>query len=528
MIRLDIKLDILRGYTVEGKSKRQLAREYGISKNTVKKYIADFEDSKNKLITEGVDVPQDKLIEIMVEKPKYDSSNRTSRVMTGEIIDKLKEFIAENERKVSMGIKKQCMNKQSMYEALINEGYKVSYCSVNNYANALMCKGKEAFIKQTYELGEICEFDWGEVKLEIAGKIRSYRMAVFTSAKSNYRYAILYRREQMQHFLDAHVKFFEHIGGVYKTVVYDNMKVAVAKFVGRHEKEATKELKKIALYYGFNYRFCNVRRGNEKGHVEKSVDYVRQKAFSGNIKFNSDEEANEYLLSVLTEINDMPKKYLEDKSPKEVLCDEKEYLTNLLPTYDIAKDTELRVDKYSTVIIEGNRYSVPDMLVGKFVFVKIYTDKIYCYYNKKEVAVHERKYGLQEWTMTIEHYKTTLLRKPGALGGSLALEQMNDRLKNIFVNHYKDAHKDFIHLINLIANTSLEQVYKAIDELREKRIKVNTSNIKVLVNNTQTNEYYTTKTDKVNNEIEKNSREALNKYASFINNQTRYEEVSSE
>jgi len=41
----------------------------------------------------------------------------------------------------------------------------------------------------------------------------------------------------------------------------------VRKFVGRNEKEATEDLIKISLYYGFKYRFCNIASGNEKGHV---------------------------------------------------------------------------------------------------------------------------------------------------------------------------------------------------------------------------------------------------------------------
>jgi len=46
-------------------------------------------------------------------------------------------------------------------------------------------------------------------------------------------------------------------------MVYDNMKVAVKKFVGPTEEEATEALKKISIYYGFNYRFCNTYSGND-------------------------------------------------------------------------------------------------------------------------------------------------------------------------------------------------------------------------------------------------------------------------
>jgi len=54
-------------------------------------------------------------------------------------------------------------------------------------------------------------------------------------------------------------------------MVYDNMKVAVKRFVGT-EKEPIEGLLQLSIYYGFRYRFCNVRSGNEEGHVERSVE----------------------------------------------------------------------------------------------------------------------------------------------------------------------------------------------------------------------------------------------------------------
>jgi len=51
-----------------------------------------------------------------------------------------------------------------------------------------------AFIKSEYELGDICEFDWVEVKLTINNVDRKFQMAVFTSTKGNYRYAQLFSK----------------------------------------------------------------------------------------------------------------------------------------------------------------------------------------------------------------------------------------------------------------------------------------------------------------------------------------------
>lgn len=48
--------------------------------------------------------------------------------------------------------------------------------------------------------------------------------------------------------------------------------------------------------------------------------------------------------------------------------------------------TESRVNKYSVINIDQNKYSVPDYLVGKFVKVKIYPEEIKIYYKESKTA----------------------------------------------------------------------------------------------------------------------------------------------
>ena len=100
------------------------------------------------------------------------------------------------------------------------------------------------------------------------------------------------------------------------------MKVAVARFVSKSEKVPTEDLLKISMYYGFNYRFCNTRRGNEKGHVEKSVEYIRRKVFSKKDDFKTLEEANKYLEEQLGKLNSKKQKYNEDKTAKDMIKEE--------------------------------------------------------------------------------------------------------------------------------------------------------------------------------------------------------------
>ena len=505
-------------YTHDGKGIKTIANELGISKNTVRKYVREYENTKQALNENKEENNKDELVKLLTQKPTYDTSNRQGKVVTEEVIEKIQYYLDQNDRYRALGIKKQCMTSQDIYEQLLECNIQISYCTVNNTVKKLIQKSKEAFIKQHYEYGDVCEFDWGEVKLEIHSKIFVFKIAVFTAAKSNYRFAYLYPKEATEFFLDSHVRFFNDIRGVYKVVVYDNMKVAVKRFVGRNEKEATEALKSISLYYGFKYRFCNCRKGNEKGHVERSVSVVRNKAFSSNIKFNSLEEANVHLLDVLKNLNDKNLSDKDSETPNQILMKEKQYLLPIVVSpYDTAQTKELRVDKYSTIAVETNRYSVPDYLTDNFVTVKIYTDNIKIYESNNLIATHKRRFSKHNYYIDIMHFRKTLLKKPGAIRGSLAFEQLQPKLQKLYDEYFSNAPKDFIELLNMIETFSLEGIFDMIDKLKSSHSSINLSAIRLLLERKNHSSDYNIKTKDTKDEIEEKSLENISKYDTMFN-----------
>lgn len=308
-------------------------------------------------------------------------------------------------------------------------------------------------------------------------------MAVFTSAKGNFRYSQLFTKQDTACFNESHALFFEKISGVYRTIVYDNMKVVVKKFVGRNEKEPTENLLKLSMYYGFKFRFCNTRAGNEKGHVERSVEYIRRKAFAFKDSFKSLGEANAYLEKVCYQLNSRIQKQNDNKSALEILELEKPWLLPKMPIFDAAKAVDLRVDKYSTVTVDSCHYSVPEHYVGKMVFTKIYSNIINCYYEGEKIAQHDRKLGFNEWGIKIEHYLETLKRKPGALASSIALRQANPKLQKIYHRYYIKREKEFIDLIRLALEKGVEKVEEAVKSLETiSPLDISTDKIKAIVN----------------------------------------------
>jgi len=307
----------------------------------------------------------------------------------------------------------------------------------------------------------------GEAKLILDGQVQTVQMGIFTSAKGNYRYARLFHRADTAAFQHAHALFFEHLGGVYREVVYDNMKVAVKKFVGRTEKEPTQGLLSLSVYYQFRFRFCNVRRGNEKGHVERSVEYVRRKAFCVHDSFAHLEEANAHLQTVCTQLNALPQAEAEGLSAQAILERERASLLPAGPRFECGELRELRVDSYSTIHVDTCRYSVPEQYVGQRLQVRVYPDRIVGYAAGQRVCQHRRRYGRREWSMTLTHYLTTLHRKPGALAGSVALKHSDARLQALYARHYGDRPKAFIELVRYMgqAEKPVEEIERVIQQL---------------------------------------------------------------
>ncbi len=307
----------------QGKSQRTIARDLQINRKTVKKYILEHE-----ALLQSVCSKEAAQSIALSDKPAYNMTVPRQKVkLTTDVQEIIDELLSKNKVKLEEGLRKQMMKKKDIHEELLRQGFDVGYSTVCNYIRFKENSqtSKEAYIRQAYLAGDVCEFDWGEIKLLIGGKRTSLHLAVFTCAYSNYRYAYVYHRQDTLSFMEAHTRFFCQIGGVHRKMVYDNMRVAVAKFVGRHEKEPTRALLELRGYYHFTHRFTNFYRGNEKGHVERSVEYVRRKAFAPKDSFASAIEAQEWLDSTLNKLNAL-KQQGTGKSAGELLTEEKKVL----------------------------------------------------------------------------------------------------------------------------------------------------------------------------------------------------------
>src|SRR5215475_4170799 len=84
-----------------------------------------------------------------------------------------------------------------------------------------------------------------------------------------------YPAETTEAFLDGHVSGFAFFGGVPSSVLYDNLKIAVAKICGNGKRERTRAFTELVSHYLFRDRFGRPDKGNDKGKVEGLVKYAR-------------------------------------------------------------------------------------------------------------------------------------------------------------------------------------------------------------------------------------------------------------
>ena len=435
---------------IQGKSNREIGRIMHVSRNTVNKYLSEYRRLQSEL--EACD-PNDneevrRITDAITAEPTYDVSSRGSRKWNAEMDALLDEILAaEDEKRVALGPNKQALTKRQIHELIVADGHDIGLTTVSRRIDDKRSADKDAFVAQRYEHGDRFEYDFGEVRLYIGGRLRRIQMAVMVACASDVRFALLYENQRQDVFLDSQVRFFEFMGGTFREGVYDNMRNVVAKFIGKSDKELNPELVKLSAYYRFDLNVTNCFAGWEKGAVESAVKVIRNRAFALDWRFDTLADAQAHLDAVLEKLNE----------GKDVDA-ERRALRPLPPRYEVARIREgCRVDKYSCVTVDGARYSAPEELVGKLATVRVYPNEVLVDFNGSCVARHARTREKGAMVLDVRHYLRTLRRKPGALARSEVLAGL-PTLKRIFDDHYSERPKEFIEIVRASPDAAYEEL----------------------------------------------------------------------
>ena len=110
MIKLNQKQRMILKH-IDGMSNRSIAGELHMSKDTVNKYVTEYENQKQELLAENPEADTKELIQAIVEKPKYNSENRGPNKVTSEMAETIEECLKINEWRRANGMSKQQMRK---------------------------------------------------------------------------------------------------------------------------------------------------------------------------------------------------------------------------------------------------------------------------------------------------------------------------------------------------------------------------------------------------------------------------------
>lgn len=435
---------------LQGLSNSKAAARLDLSRNTVQKYWSKYRtlvrDLEQAAAPEEIRQAQEALNAFLNEAPRPKTSVRPRRKYTDEIdafIDEKLEI--EKQRQADGCAAKHPVNARTIWRALKAAGHDISYNTVNDAVKVKREKTlKEGFIHQNYEFGDTFEFDFGFVPLLIDGKKKECVLAVFAAPASGYYQAYLYQNAKVEVTVDAHVRFFNDVGGAFKRGLYDNDSTVVKTFsAASATKEFTSSMLAVAGYYHYTIDTCHVRTPQEKGTVEKAVEVIREAAFGLEYRFESFEQAARALRQAVD---------LHNQSS--LIEQERKHLRKFKGQYENARTQDYKVDGYATVCIDYTHYSVPDEYIGRKVRVRLYPNDLYILSQQGEqLAHHPRVYGAsarnKKWQMDWKHHLRILKEKPGGLANSPQLAAC-PALKKIFIFHFKENAPEFLVFLESI------------------------------------------------------------------------------
>ena len=321
------------------------------------------------------------------------------------------------------------------------------------YSKQEQQRQSEVFIKQSYEYGERADFDFHQIKTMVDGRVRVYHQATISCPKSNFIFIRLMKDETRKSVLTALIEFFRYCGGVFKEIVFDNMKPVVTTYGYKNNKVLSEEIVKFATYYDFKINTTNGRKGNEKGHVENSGKLIRKELFSFNYNFANEAELFAYVDREMEVAN------------KAMIAEFNEETKHLKPLprhdYNLGEFGIGKVNSYSFVMVATNYYSVPEEYVFNEVRYTIISDLIVFYRGNHEIARHYRLKDKDGYQVNIKHYLKTLRKKPGALHRSLALRSADAEIIHLYEEKYKDNPRGFI-----------EYLYRGNDSEKDEKITI--------------------------------------------------------
>ena len=383
---------IRREHFVKGKTIKEIVRDLGISRNTVRKALRSEETS----FVYGRDTqPLPKL---------------------GPWSKKLDDLLETNAKKPA----RERLTLIRVFEDLHGLGYEGGYDAVRRYARKWRDEQgaltAAAYVPLSFDPGEAYQFDWSHEIVLLDGVTTIVKVAHMRLCHSRMLFVRAYPRETQEMVFDAHERAFSFFKGACTRGIYDNMKTAVETiFVGK-ERKFNRRFAQMCSHYLVEPVACTPASGWEKGQVENQVGLARERFFTPRLRVKSYDEMNAWLLDkCVTYAKAHPHPEIADKTVWEVFEEERPKLVELRGRFDRFHEVTASVSKTCLVRFDNNKYSVNASAVGAPVDLHAYADRIVIRQKGRVVGEHARAYKRGATIFNPWHYVPVLVRKPGAL-----------------------------------------------------------------------------------------------------------------
>lgn len=438
---------IRRWHLREGMPIREIARRTGLSRNTVRKYLAS----------------QDL-------EPAYPARKSPSK------LDDYEETLTNWLFRESRRHRKQRRTVKRLYKDLVELGYTGSYDRVAAFArqwrqaqqDAKRQPGK-AFVPLQFAPAEAFQFDWSEDWVKINGISTKLQIAHFKLSYSRAFFLRAYLTQSHEMLFDAHYHAFRAFGGIPERGIYDNMKTAVDKVGRGKQRQVNKRFHAMVGHYLYEPEFCNPAAGWEKGQVEKAVLDARHELWYDTPPFKSLHELNLWLHDRCQALwLETAHPQMKNRSLAECLADEQSKLMPVPAAFDGFIEISKRVSSTCLITFEHNRYSVPASFANRVISLRVYPERLVIVAEAQVVAEHVRVFNrhkspgqtICDW----RHYLSVAQRKPGSLRNGAPFLELPDSFRQLRTRLIKrpGGDREMVDILALVLLHDERQVERAV------------------------------------------------------------------
>ena len=437
---VDLYAKVRHAVRIEGLSERAAARRFGIDARTVSKMMK-------------FSVP-----------PGYRRSKPPVKPKLGPFIGVIDAILAEDKD----WPKKQHHTSKRIFERLRDaHGYAGGITIVKDYVALCRQRSQEMFVPLAHSPGH-AQVDFGEAIGIIGGVERKIHFFAMDLPHSDACFVVAYPAETTEAFCDGHVRAFAFFGGVPKSILYDNSKIAVARILGDGERQRTRVFSELQSHYLFEDRFGRPGKGNDKGKVEGLVGYARRNFLVPIPVFDSFSALNAHLRDCCRKrMGDRLRGH--DETIGERLERDLAAFTKPLPAaYDACEKLGTTVSSLSLVRYRRNDYSVPTSYGHRDVLVHGYVHEVVIACGAEVIARHPRSYEREDFVFDPLHYLALIEQKINALDQAAPLagwqlpEAFASLRRLLEARVGKQGKREYVQVLRLMEAFKLEDVTAAV------------------------------------------------------------------